>query len=316
MWLIQNSRDEIVNFISHWSCKLELPVRQFLIWLAISPNRYYDWKKRYNKPNKHNNMMPKSHWLLSWEREAIIEYAKLHPLEGYRCLSYMMLDENIVAVSPSSAYRILLKANLLNERVGTPSKKGSGFVQPTAQHQHWHSDITYINIACTFYYLISVLDGYSRYLIHWELRKTMTEEDLEITLQRAHENFPEAKPRIISDNGPQYIANDFKLFVRQMEMTHVTTSPYYPQSNGKQERFHKTLKQEGIRPADLIDLDLAKNKIQKYIKYYNEERLHSAIGYIAPLDKLLGREENIFTKRKLKLISAAQQRSQAYNGKN
>ncbi|MHA2039262.1 MAG: DDE-type integrase/transposase/recombinase, partial [Promethearchaeota archaeon] len=187
MWLIQNSRDEIVNFISHWSCKLELPVRQFLIWLTISPNRYYDWKKRYNKPNKHNHMMPKSHWLLSWEREAIIEYAKLHPLEGYRRLSYMMLDENIVAVSPSSAYRVLLKANLLNERVGTPSKKGSGFVQPSAPHQHWHSDITYINIACTFYYLISVLDGYSRYLIHWELRKTMIEEDLEITLQRAHE---------------------------------------------------------------------------------------------------------------------------------
>lgn len=207
-----------------------MPVSQFLSWLAISPHRYYDWKLRYNKPNKHNNRIPKKHWLLSWEREAIIDYAKLHPIEGYRRLTYIMLDKNIVAVSPSSTYRVLLQADLLNEKNSTPSKKGSGFVQPTKPHQHWHSDISYINIACTFYYLITVLDGYSRYLIHWELRKSMTEKDLEITVQRAHEKFPEAKPRIISDNGPQYIANDFKLFIRQMEMTHVTTSPYYPQS--------------------------------------------------------------------------------------
>lgn len=291
-----------------------MPISQFLAWLAISPNRYYDWKLRYNKPNEHNNRIPKKHWLLSWECDAIIAYAKLHPVEGYRRLTYMMLDENIVALSPSSTYRVLLQADLLNEKNSTSSKKGSGFIQPTRPHQHWHSDISYINIACTFYYLITVLDGYSRYLIHWELRKSMTEEDLEITIQRAHEKFPEAKPRIISDNGPQYIANDFKLFIRQMEMTHVTTSPYYPQSNGKQERFYSTLKNEGIRPFDLSSLESANNRVQEYIKYYNEIRLHSAIEYVAPLDKLLGREKDIFAKRKTKLILAAQQRSEAYIG--
>jgi len=309
-------RDEIVDFINHWSVKLEFSVIKFLTWLAISPNRYYDWKRRYNNPNKHNSMIPKSNWLLSWEHEAIKEYAKLHPLEGYRRLTYMMLDADVVTVGPSSVYRVLLNADLLNEKNVKPSKKGTGFVQPTRPHQHWHSDISYINIACTFYFLISILDGYSRYLIHWELRETMKEEDLEITLQRAHEKFPEAKPRIISDNGPQYIANDFKLFIRQMEMTHVNTSRNYPQSNGKQERFHLILKKESIRQAYLNDLESAKNKLQEYIKYYNEIRLHSAIGYIAPLDKLLGNEENIFKSRKLKLTLATEKRCQVCNGKN
>lgn len=306
-------RDEIIDFISRWSGKLKLPVSQFLKWISISPNRYYDIKKRYNKPNKHNNMIPKSHWLLPWEREAIIAYAKQHPFEGYRLLAYMMLDSDVVAVSPSSVYRVLLIANLLNEKTANPSKKGTGFVQPTKSHQHWHSDISYINIACTFYYLISVLDGYSRYLIHWELRKSMTEEDLEMTLQRAHEKFPKAKPRIISDNGPQYVSNDFKLFIRQMEMTHVTTSPYYPQSNGKQERFHLSLKKEGLRSTDLSNLELAQKKIKSYIKYYNEIRLHSAIGYVTPLNKLLGCEKNIFKQRKLKLNLAQQKRFQTCN---
>ena len=99
-----------------------------------------------------------------------------------------------------------------------------------------------------------------------------------------------------------------------MEMTHVTTSPYYPQSNGKQERFYSTLKNEGVRPFDLSDLESAKNRISYYVTYYNETRLHSAIGYVAPLDKLLGREKDIFEQRKIKLTLAAKQRSQAYTG--
>ena len=141
----------------------------------------------------------------------------------------------------------------------------------------------------------------------------MTEADVEITLQRAHEKFPEEKPRVISDNGPQYLADDFKKFIRQKEMVHVTTSPYYPQSNSKQERFHRTIKSEGIRPIDLINVETAKTKLDEYVVYYNETRLHSAIGYVAPLDKLLGNEDGIFTRRKNKLKAAAQDRAFAHN---
>jgi len=94
-----------------------------------------------------------------------------------------------------------------------------------------------------------VLDGFSRFIVHWDLRPAMTEADIEIVLQAARELYPEAKPRIISENGPQFIARDFKEFIRIAGMTHVRTAPYYPQSNGKIERWHKSLKSECIRPG-------------------------------------------------------------------
>src|SRR5262245_56705658 len=100
----------------------------------------------------------------------------------------------------------------------------------------------------------SALDGCSRYIVNWDLRASMTEADIEVVLERAKELHPEARPRIISDNGPQFIAKDFKEFIRVSGMTHVRTSPYYPQSNGKIERWHKSLKGECIRPGTPLSL--------------------------------------------------------------
>ena len=121
----------------------------------------------------------------------------------------MMLDADIVAVSPASVWRVLSRAGLLRKWNGKPSKKGIGFEQPPQPHQHWHIDISYLNVRATFYYLCSILDGYSRFLVHWDLREQMTEADIEIILERAKERCPGVKPRVISDNGPQFIAKDF-----------------------------------------------------------------------------------------------------------
>src|SRR5690606_18650704 len=111
----------------------------------------------------------------------------------------------------------------------SPSKKGTGFVQPLAPHEHWHIDISYLNLLGTFFYLCAVLDGASRAIVHWEIREAMTEADVELVLQRALEKAPDGvRPRIISDNGPQFIARDFKEFIRLTGMTHVRTAPYYP----------------------------------------------------------------------------------------
>jgi transposase InsO family protein len=181
-----------------------------------------------------------------------------NPLEGYRRLRFMMLDADIVAVSPTSVWRVLGQAGLLSKWNGKPSKKGTGFEQPLTAHQHWHIDVSYINISGTFYYLCSIIDGCSRYIVNWDLRESMTEADIEIILQAAMEKYPEARPRTISDNGPQFIAKDFKEFIRISGMTHVRTSPYYPQSNGKIERWHKSLKGECIRPGTPLSLEDAK----------------------------------------------------------
>ncbi len=299
-------------FVDRWSESTDIPVKRFLKWLGLAPGKYHDWKSRFGEANRHNGLQPRHFWLLDWEREAIIAFAATHPLEGYRRLAYMMLDADVVAVSPSSVYRVLKTAGLLRRQAPKKSGKGDGFHQPERPHQHWHIDVSYINIAGTFYYLCAVLDGYSRYIVHWEIRERMLEQDIEIILQRARERCPKARPRIISDNGPQFIAKDFKEYIRLMGMTHVRTSPFYPQSNGKLERWHKSIKTECIRPKSPVSLQDAQDLVESYVSEYNNERLHSAIGYIAPRDKLEGRAEAIFAERRQKLDAAAKARSEAY----
>jgi transposase InsO family protein len=297
-----------VDYVHYWSDKTEIEISQFIKWFGISLSKYYDWKKRYSKVNEHNNWIPRDFWLEQWEKEAIIEFYHEHSTEGYRRLTFMMLDADMVAVSPSSVYRVLKEAGYLTGWKPKESKKGKGFQQPLKAHEHWHVDVSYINVCGTFYYLCSFLDGYSRFIIHWEIRESMTEKDVEIIMQRAVEKFPEASPRIISDNGPQFIAKDFKEFIKICGMTHVKTSPYYPQSNGKIERWHQSLKQECIRPKTPLSLEDARCVVNGYVIHYNKVRLHSAIGYITPKDKLEGRDELIFKERDIKLNNARERR--------
>jgi hypothetical protein len=220
-----------------------------------------------------------------------------------------MLDADVVAISASSVYRVLKAAGVLERHNLKPSRKGKGFHQPRGPHKHWHIDISYLNLGGTFYYMCSILDGYSRFIVHWEIRESMTEQEVETILQRAREKFPNETPRIISDNGPQFISKDFKQFIRICGMTHVRTSPYYPQSNGKLERYHRTIKSECIRPGTPLCLDDARRLVTYYVTEYNEVRLHSALGYVTPIDKLYGREKAIFDERDRKLKEAREKRA-------
>lgn len=291
-----------------WSCKTELPAEQFVGWIGIARGKFFDWRKRYGKVNEHNALVPRDHWLTPEEKLGIVAFHERYPLEGYRRLTFMMIDQDVVAASPASVYRVLSAAGLLDRWNPKPSLKGTGFVQPLRAHEHWHIDVAYLNLSGTFYYLCSVLDGASRKIVHWEIRAAMTEADVECILQRALELYPGEKPRIISDNGPQFIAKDFKEFVRITGMTHVRTSPYYPQSNGKLERYHRTVKADGIRPGQPASLDEARMIVARFVDHYNNVRLHSAIGYIAPTDFMAGRSAQIHASRDAKLEAAREAR--------
>lgn len=301
-------RDEVVDYVRHWSQRTEIPARDMVNDIGISRSKFYDWQKRYGKVNEHNSWIPRDFWITEAERQAIINYYADHPLEGYRRLAYMMMDEDIVAVSPSSVYRVLNDAGLLQRWNGKPSKKGDGFQQPLKAHEHWHIDISYMNICGTFYYMCSILDGFSRYIVAWDIRESMTEAEVELILQRAREKFPDARPRIISDNGPQFVAKDFKEFIRISGMTHVKTSPYYPQSNGKLERYHKTIKGDCIRVKTPLSLADCVRLVAEFVEHYNTRRLHSAIDYITPKAKLDGRAEAILAQRDSKLAAAREAR--------
>ncbi len=303
-------RDAVIDYVGYWTGRTGLPANRLVGWLDIGRSKYHTWKCRYGKVNEHHAQVPRDHWLEEAEKRAIVTYAGGHPGEGYRRLTYMMMDADVVAASPASVYRVLKGAGLMASWNRKPSKKGTGFDQPSAAHKHWHVDVSYINVCGTFYYLCSVLDGFSRYIVHWEIREAMKERDIEIILQRGREAFPNVRPRIISDNGPQFIANDFKAFIRICGMTHVRTSPYYPQSNGKIERWHKSLKTECIRRQTPLTLDDARRAVAGFVTHYNTKRLHSAIGYVAPRDKLEGRAETIHAERDRRLAAARESRRQ------
>lgn len=198
-----------MDYIGYWTDRAELPAKQLLGWLELSTSQFHTWKDRYGKANEHNGKIPRDFWLEDWERQAILDYHDSHPLDGYRRLTFMMLDDDIVAVSPSSVYRVLRNAGRLDRNRWAPSKKGTGFVQPDGPHKHWHG----------------------------------------------------------------------------------------------------SLKQECIRPACPATIEDARRRVADYVDQYNHRRLHSAIGYIAPADKLTGLEKEIFDERDRKLEEARERRA-------
>ena len=224
----------------------------------------------------------------------------------------MMIDENLAFVSANTVNRVLKKAGLLDSKDSKPSSKGKGFDHASKPHTQWHIDVSYINAGGTFYYLCSILDGYSRFIVGWDLAESMKEGDIQMIVQKAKEKFPVTKTRLISDNGPQFRAREFKSFVRLCGMEQTFTSPYYPQSNGKIERWHKELKKDCIRPKAPRDLSEAKSYVGEFIERYNYSRLHSAIGYVTPYDKLLDIDADLQRERTQKLEKARLRRKVAW----
>lgn len=312
-------RDDLVEFIDRICSQTGMKLYQVTDKLGLRRALYYSWKSRFGQPNKHNGQVPRENWLEDWEHKLIAEYYRSHPKEGYRRCCYAMMDSGKVCVSPAAFYRSLKKSGAIRPRGGRPrtKAKGSGFEQPTRPHEHWHSDISMITIGDVVYFLIAVLDGYSRYIVSWDICTSMKTGDVQLVVQEAVEKVQTSAladllekegPRMISDNGKQYKSKEFRELLGQHGLTQVTTSPYYPQSNGKMERCWLTLKDGSIRMLGEITLEQAKEVFGEYVLNYNEERLHSAIGYITPKDMLEGRQQEIFAERDRKLEARRKQR--------
>ena len=267
------------------------PIRNALRVLGLPRSTYFDWARTGGKSDRPKPTMPKSHYITPDERAAVIAFAREHPEEGYRRLSYMMLNAGVAVVRPSSVLRILQEEKLIGRwRQPRGSAHKKGFTQPERPHEQWHTDIAYLNILGSQYFLISVLDGFSRSIIYHDVRLRMETDDVEIVLQRALETLPAGTPppRIISDNGSQYVSAQFKSWLRHSGCAHSRARVRHPQSNGKIERWHKTIKNECVRRTALGDLAEARGVIERYVHRYNNERLHSAIGYLTPAEALAG----------------------------
>jgi putative transposase len=208
-------------------------------------------------------------------------------------------------VSPSSVYRILLDEDLLY-RWKRSSSTGERPPEPTKPNERWHTDIMYLRIRDTWYFLVNVLDAYSRYVVHWELLSTMQANDVRLVIQQALEKTG-AKPEIVTDNGSQFTAKDFKQLVRQFDLEHIRIRTYHPESNGRVERLHRSTR-EALGDQELNDLGRARVILGRWVKHYNENRLHASLHYLPPEEYYSGTPEVRIEERKEKLEKGRERR--------
>jgi putative transposase len=228
---------------------------------------------------------------------------------GYRKFTWKMVDEDIVYLSESSIYRILRAFKLL----GRVFKENDGALKeyknkPEYVHHHWHTDIAYVILGGIHYYLIFMLDGFSRFLLNWELMTDMSAMSVEIFTQKTIDTYPEARPMVIHDNGSQFISHDFKRILFENNCTDVPTRMKHPETNGKAERFVGLIRSEALRPNSPSYYGEGLKVIEKYVDEYNNRRYHAGIGYLKPVDVFYDRGPAILAERREKLKQARQER--------
>ncbi len=283
-------------------------IRRILRRLGLPKSRYYDWRQREAEALMADLApVPRGspHAILAEEQEAVIRYALEHPREGYRRLAWMMVDEDVAYVSPSSVYRILRDEDLLyrwkrSRSVGEPP------AEPTAPNERWHTDLMYLRVEDTWYFLVTVLDAYSRYVVHWDLLTSMTAAAVRVVVHDALKKTG-ARPQVVTDNGSQFKARDFKELVRDFELEHIRIRTYHPESNGRLERFHRSTR-DALGEQELKHLGRAREILRRWVTFYNTRRLHAGLEYLAPFEYWQGDPQARIEDRRKKLAEARRRR--------
>ena len=291
--------------------------------LKLHPGRYYRWRRLFKAHgfesliNKKSRAHSCPHKLLESERQRIIDYALKYPDLRHRKLCYAMQDDGVAYVSPSTVYRVLKDKGLISQYELPKKRSVDGSVKVKKPNDVWHIDITYIPVAQRHAYLITVLDGYSRDPVHHELSQTMTADDMQGVMSRALAKaglfeVPAAeRPALVSDNGTQLVANSFQKFLNTWDIEHRRIAVRHPESNGKIEVFHKTIKYERVYVKEQYETFYeARDDLDEFIRYYAEERLHQGIGFVTPESRYNGKAEKIVSRRKQNHQKAIEQRKQ------
>jgi putative transposase len=293
-----------------------LSLREILGDLGVGDTTYYRWTQRAKSARLTDDVRVPQRKAVPPTPIEISEttgFARRHPLLGYKRLAYALMAENKAFLRPWMVHDVLADAQLLGRRAPEPE----ALVRPPeADHpdQRWHTDLMMWWFDRQWFWLIDVLDAYSRYLIYCELMLTATAEAVVAAGQRALEtlgNRPRrpGEPEIVHDGGPQFVGHEWAQFVRATQMTNVRTHPYHPQSNGRDERVHRTFREE-IPLDESATLYQARAVIAEYRTYYNERRPHSALHYLCPRDYYRGDPVTLLADRETKLRAAAAVRSQ------
>lgn len=298
----------VISDIEQRTKQTKISASELLAWYGISRSTFYDWKRSTEgyEPKPRQNY----YRLRDEEVNNILEFRTLHPGVGYRKFTWMLNDAGVAFVSESAVYQVLSKHGMLHgfDKPDSRDTKKEYENKPKYPHHHWHTDIAYIKVSGIFYFLIMVLDGYSRYLLDWELMTDMLSSSVEDFIQRVKDKYPHAKPMLIHDNGSQFISNDFKKLVTRLEIQQVFTRRNHPQTNGKIERMNGTVKSEAIRPAAPDSYAEAWEVLNQYAYAYNHQRLHAGIHYLRPADVFFGRQYDVLRARRNNLLAARKER--------
>jgi transposase InsO family protein/transposase-like protein len=286
----------------------ELGVKRTLEELGISRSTFYEWYRRYLEDGfdglKSKSPNRKSFWnkIPEKEKSKVIETALEKEDLSPRELAYHITDKQGWFISESSVYRILKERGLITSPAWILMAASDEFKDKTIRvHQQWQTDFTYFKIInWGWYYLATIMDDYSRYIITWELCQNMESIDAMRVVEQALQITGLSKdnrPRLLSDNGSCYVSNAFKEFIDQKNMGHVQGAPYHPQTQGKIERYHRTMKNV-VKLENYYFPDDLRANIEAFVDYYNNQRYHESLGNVTPADVYFGRQKQVLNRRK------------------
>jgi len=304
----QSEKYQIIRLVE----ESELPVKQTLRELDVPRSTFYGWYGKYAEHGLEGLEDRKPHTKRFWnripdqERERIKDIALEHTEKSPRELAWHITDTEGYFISESSVYRILRGYDLITSPHYIVMSASDRFKNPTRRiNELWQTDFTYFKvIGWGWFYLSTVLDDYSRYILSWKLFTTMSASDVQETLDMAIEKtgvdnvIVKHKPRLLSDNGPCYVAGELKDYLEEKEMKHTRGRPYHPQTQGKIERYHRSMKNVVKLENYFFQEDLIQ-AISDWVEYYNNQRLHESLDNITPADMYYGRKEEILTQRQI-----------------
>jgi transposase InsO family protein len=303
--------EETVRQVTRWS---GWPVKRSLRELGVSRAAYYRRRRSVSPiPLSERDARPaQPHAVLPGERAAVLAYARAHPNPRHRELAWKMVDEGVAYLSPSVVYRILREEGLVATWPMKRQKRRREWSEKAHRpDERWQSDIRYVQVGSKKYYLVLFLDEYSRQVTHHELMGWLDGDTLSLEAQRAIEKLPEGvRPIIQTDNGSGYISQEFKKVLTENGLGHVRIRPHCPEENGLIERTHRTLA-EVLDETELTDVAQARKVIAAIVRWYNEERLHSALHFLRPVDYYRGQPEALLEARRRKLAEARHRRREA-----